>query len=280
MGISTIWFNPDGRQAGNDITPDATIANLLELPTAIDDIIECETVFPQRFAGVEKRDFGLLFYTPDIPDSHDGNHAHILRPCDIGEAVAEIESFYQTRNITPRINHLSKPGHGCGKQLRDTLEARGYKLVGQDNLFYVHRLPSQIKPTAKLSIRRVAEPLQDLMEMITQTNCERAMKVISKSLAWDDYHLLVGFLDEKLVSIAALERSGQISRVDDVMTHPAFRSKGYCRAVIDELIRYHSRVFGGDLSLFTDNPTAAPIYEKAGFVKLDGKIEFWSAWLD
>jgi predicted GNAT family acetyltransferase len=69
-----------------------------------------------------------------------------------------------------------------------------------------------------------------------------------------------------------------VSRVDNVLTHKPCRGRGHCRAVIHELVRYHSRVLGGVLCLYTDNATAARIYEEAGFEKLDIPLECWSAW--
>ena len=246
----------------------------------IDDIIEAETTCFARFANVEKRDFGLLYYTPDIPDSHDGNHAHILQPCDLNKAVDEIEDFYRTRNITPRIDHYSRPDQGLSKQLREILKDRGYQFVGEEYLFYVHRQPSQVKPVDGISIRRVEEPLPALLAMVEQTENQRAMKVTRRSIQCPDFHLLVGFVDNQPVSMAGVEQPGPVGRVDEVLTAKPARGKGYCSAVMDELVRYHSRVFGGELSLYTDNPVAARIYEKAGFEKLEGEVEFWSAWLE
>ena len=37
-------------------------------------------------------------------------------------------------------------------------------------------------------------------------------------------------------------------------------------------------VLGGVLSLYTSNPTAARVYEEAGFVRLEPQIEAGSAW--
>ncbi len=242
----------------------------------IDDIIEGEILFPRRFANVEQRDYGLLYYTTEIPDSHDGNHAHILHPCDPAVAIADIEDFYRPKGLTPRVYYLSRPGRG--HELRAVLQTAGYEFGDHNNLFYVHRKTSRIATDTELFIRRVQSASEDLLSMIEQTNGARATKVIRRSLECSNYHLLAGFLDDRPVTIAAVEQAGQISRVDDVMTHKAFRGKGYCRAVIDELVRYHSRELGGTLNLYTDNPTAARIYEEAGFEKLDGMIECWSAW--
>ena len=243
----------------------------------IDDIIQGEIVFPRKFANVEERDYGVLYYAPDIPDSHDGNHAHILCPRDVAGAVADAQDFYRARGLTPRVNHLCQPGGG--DSLRTALQAAGYQFEDQHQVFYVHRGASRITPNAELSIQRVQSPLPELLSMIELSDGVRAMKVVRRSLECPDYHLLVGFLNGQPIAMAAVERAGPAVRVDAVLTHKPCRGKGYCRAVIDELVRYHSRVLGGVLCLYTDNPTAARIYEEAGFEKLDGTIECWSAWL-
>ena len=244
----------------------------------IDEIIHHEIVFPRRFANVQERDYGFLYHTAEIPDSYDGNHACILHPQDVKEAVADAEGFYRTKGLVPRVYHISQLGGG--DSLRAALQAAGYQFEDQDNLFYVHRRASRIVPSAELSVQRVQSSLPELLSMIEQSNGVRAMEVVRRSLECPDFHLLVGFLDGLPVAMAAVERLGAVARVDDVLTHKPFRGRGYCRAVIDELVRYHSRVLAGFLCLYTDNPIAARIYEEAGFEKLEGAIECWSAWLD
>ncbi len=73
---------------------------------------------------------------------------------------------------------------------------------------------------------------------------------------------------------------GNVGRVDEVLTHKAFRGHGYARTLIDELVRYHQRILGGTLGLYTDNPVAARIYAEAGFDKLDVPLEARAAWLE
>lgn len=243
----------------------------------IDDIIQGEIVFPRRFANVEERDYGLLYHTAEIRDSHDGNHACILHPQDVAEAVADAEDFYRTKGLAPRVNHLSRPGEGDA--LRTALQAAGYQFGDYGTCFHIHRRASRIRPGAELSIRRVQSPLPDLLSMVEQSGSTRGMKVLRRSLDCPDFHLLVGFLDGRAVAMASVERAGPVARVDHVLTHKPCRERGYCRAVIDELVRYHRRVLGGVLCLYTDNPTAARIYEEAGFERLDDAIECWSAWL-
>ena len=244
----------------------------------VQDIIQGEIVFPRSFADVEERDYGLLYHTAEIPDSHDGNHACILHPRDTAAAIADVQDFYRRRGLAPRVYHLSQQGDGGG--LRLALLAAGFRFGEQAIEFYVHHRPSCITPNAELTIQRVRSPLPELLAMIEQSDNRRAMNVVHRSLACPDFHLLVGFLNGQPVTMAAVERAGPVARVESVLTHKPYRGKGYARAMIHELVRYHSRVLGGTLCLYTDNPTAARIYEEAGFEKLGVPLECWSAWQD
>ena len=244
----------------------------------VQDIIQGEIVFPRIFADVEERSYGLLYHTADIPDSHDGNHACILHPRDAVAVIADVQGFYRGKGLAPRVYHFSQQGDGDG--LRAALQAAGFQFGDYANQFYVHHRPSSITPSAELTIQRVQSPLPELLAMIEESDNRRAMNVVRRSLACPDYHLLVGFLDNQPVTMAAVERAGRVSRVDDVLTHKPFRGKGYARALIHELVRYHSRVLGGALCLYTGNPTAARIYEEVGFEKLGVPLESWSAWQD
>ena len=192
----------------------------------VDDIIQGEILFPRRFARVEERAWGLLHWTPDIPSSHDGNHARILTTRDPSGAVAEVEDFYRQRGLTPRVYHLSRPG--AGRDVRKALDASGFEFGDYGNQYYVHRRASRITPGGELTIRRVKSALPDLLAMVEQNEGPRAMRVVQRSLAYPDYHLLVGFLGDRPVSMAAVELSGPICRVDDVLTDGPFRRKASC----------------------------------------------------
>ena len=246
----------------------------------VEDIIQGETVFPRRFAHVEERDYGLLYYTPEIPNSSDGNHARILRLGDAVAVIADVQDFYRRRNLTPRVRVYDLSLRGDIDRLRSALLAAGFQFADHANQFYVHHQPSRITPNAELTVRRVQSPLPKLLAMVEASDSERAMKVVRRSLACPDYHLLVGFLSGQPVTMAAVERAGSVTRVDDVLTHKPCRGKGYSRTLIHELLQYHSQVLGGVLCLYTDNPTAARIYEEAGFEKLDVPLDHWSAWQD
>ena len=238
----------------------------------VQDIIEGEIIFPRRFASVRERDYGLLY--------HDGNHACILHPTNTATAIADVQGFYRSKGLVPRVRVYPLSLRGDGHGLRVALLAAGFQFADYANQFYVCRRPSRITPTAELTIRRVESPLPELLAMIEQSDNKRVMNVVRRSLACPDFHLLVGFLKGRPVTMAAVERAGPVARVDSALTHKPCRGKGYARAVIHELVCYHSRVLGGTLCLYTDNPTAARVYEEAGFQKFGVPLECWSAWQD
>ncbi len=71
-------------------------------------IIQGEVEFPSRFSNVERRPYGVLYHNVEIPDSHDSNHAWILRMQDLKAEIADIVSFYRARQLTPRVNQLCR----------------------------------------------------------------------------------------------------------------------------------------------------------------------------
>ncbi len=245
-------------------------------PELIEQIIEAETVFPQRFAQRQDRPYGVIFHCAEIPDSHDGNHACIRELGDPAGAVQDTERFYLDRNLPPRFYWIGRPGRSA--PLREHLRARGYRIGDQDNQFYWRSGESRIRSRAGLEIRRVTQPEGPLLEMVRSAKNTRAMRVIQRSLRSPAYHLLVGWLEARPVCMAAVERAGQICRMDDVLTVPAFRRRGLARRLIDELVAYQRRVLGGPFTLYTANPTAGRIYEEAGFEPVVPPLETWSAW--
>ncbi len=246
----------------------------------VEDIIQGEALFARRFANVEERQYGLLYHLAEIPDSHDGNRAIILRPNNAAATIADIRSFYRGKGLVPRVLAYPVPQEAGWDEIRVELLAAGFHFVVSGSQCYVHRRPSRINPVRELTIQRVQSPSPELLTMIEQSDSTWGMNVVRRSLAWPDYHLLVGFLDGRPVTMAAVERTGPVSAVDDVVTHTPFRGRGYARAMMHELVRYHSNVLGGTLYLRTDNPTAARIYEEAGFAQLDVAPQRWRAWQD
>ncbi len=242
----------------------------------IDDIIQGEIDFPRAFANVEERPYGLLYHNVEIPDSHDSNHAWILRAQHLKPVLVDMESFYRSRGLVPRVYHLCEPGGG--ENLRRALLKAGFVVRDHSSQFFVLRGQSQIQPSDEIVIRCVQSASPELLTMVEQSDSPRAMKVVRRRLGSPDYHLLVGFLQAQPVTMGSLAPAGAFSRVDDVLTHVPCRRRGYARTLIHQLVHYHTQNLRNMLSLYTDNPTAARIYQEAGFEEVDVPLESWGAW--
>ena len=243
----------------------------------IQAIVQTETWFPKTFADAEVRDWGVMFITPTIPESHDGNHACVLnRPEDAAASIDEIVAVYQKRGLSPRVNYLSADGDDPA--LRAALEAAGFTIGGGDDMrVYVHERSSRVMPNPSVHVRQYDRFDGGLFEALTEINCERVAKVIERRIARSYGWLFLGELDGKPVSVALLEKIDGVCRVDEVHTAEAFRGHGAARAVIHTLVDFYQEHLTEPLYLWTDNPIAEHLYQEAGFVKLDCDLTHWIA---
>ena len=243
----------------------------------INAIVQTETWFPKTFADAEVRDWGVMFITPTIPESNDGNHACVLnRPEDAAAAVDEIVSFYDDHGLSPRVNCLSADGDEPA--LRTALESAGFTIGGGDDMRVYHfEGPSRVIPNPAVHVRQLDRFEDGLFEALTEINCDRVAKVIKRRMARSYGWLFLGELDGKPVSVALLEKIDGVCRVDEVHTAEAFRGHGAARAVIYTLVGFYQNRLTEPLYLWTDNPTAERLYQEAGFAKLDCHLTHWIA---
>jgi len=246
----------------------------------IDAIVRAESWFPRSFADMHERSWGVLFHTPSIPESHDGNHALITsHGGQPEEAICEIVDFYRAGELEPRVNYLS--AQGDDPILRTALEKAGFVFAYENGMrVYVHERPSDITPNPEVRVRRMQDLDKDTFDGIAQLNCPRVAKVLNRRMHRKGSHLFVGEVEGRPVSVALLEPAGALSRVDEVHTHQDFRGKGCARAVIHELVSFRGKAPGKPLYLWTDNPIAERLYVEAGFRKVDVDLTSWCSGLE
>ena len=251
-----------------NITPE----NLIEM------IVRAENLFPQTFADKETRDWGVLFVTPTIPNSYDGNHACVLNPCDdLSAVVDEIVAFYRGWGLTPRVNYVSADGDA--PELRQALKAAGFTFGYEETMrVYVYHGPSRIAPNPDVHVQQIESVDSDMLAALTSLENLRMAKVLERRACRADGWLFVGEIDGQVASVALLEHVGDIYRVDEVHTAESHRRRGCARAVIHALVTYYQRHMSAPLFLWTDNPIAERIYVEAGFVKIEHSLTNWYAW--
>jgi len=244
----------------------------------IEAIVQAESLFPQTFADVETRDWGVLFVTPSIPDSHDGNHACVLTRCgDMTAVVDEIAAFYEGRGLTPRVNYISADGDA--PSLRQALAAAGFTFGHGDTMqVYLYHGPSRIAPNPAVRVRQIEIVDSAVLAALTSIGNLRMAKVLERRACHADGCLLVGEIGGQVASVALLEHTGNICRVDEVNTAERYRRKGCARAVVHALVTHYQRHMSDLLYVWTDNPVAGRLYTEAGFVEIEHSLTNWCAW--
>jgi len=245
-------------------------------------IVEAENWFPQSFADVSVRPWGMLFHAPGIPESHDANHACILNHGgQPAVAVQEVISFYGSRGSTPRVNLVASEGDD--QESKSALMQAGFVFEYENAMHvYLHRGPSEVKPNREVIVQTVNELDVALFEAIAELNCPRVAKVLQRRLRHEGTRLFVGSVGSQPVSIALLEPVRGLWRVDEVHTHETFRGRGCARAVIHALVQFFEKSPDTErppLYLWTDNPVAERLYAEAGFERLDLPLTSWISWL-
>ena len=239
-------------------------------------MIDTELHFAQRFTSMATKDWGLLFWNEGNKTSHDSNHAIIIEHLGVEATLKEICSFYKGKGITPRIYPSLKAGEL--EALKPHLENHGFSIETYPTKYYLHQNESKVNPASGIYFERLVKVDDMLMDMIIAGGGgEWTIKVVQRHLLHPSYHLMGGFVDDNLVCVASVSTFGGYSRVDDVMTHPFYRGKGYSSALIDHLVKYHKGISDNFLYLYTTIPEAGRIYEKAGFVEIPDSFEGWTA---
>ncbi|AZR74372.1 hypothetical protein BBF96_13835 [Anoxybacter fermentans] len=244
----------------------------------IKKMIECENNFPKNFTNVVERPYGKLFYNENNPQSHDSNHAIILNLAgDLEKAVEDIIIFYEKRGLIPRIYQAYQQGEK--DVLFPVLEVKGFKYEEWDNPFFFHEKESKICPNDELYIKRVYQIDSGIIDIIYSEDAGNwTVKVLEYCVQSEDFHLLVGYVAGKPVTMISLEIMDGFSRVDHMLTHKDYRGNGYGRTIVDHLVNYHSAISKNHLYLYAHNPTAIRMYIDAGFVEKKLNLQSWSAW--
>lgn len=242
-------------------------------------MLETELKFPQRFTNMVQRNYGFIFFNEGNKRSYDSNHAVITDLIGVESSVRDVESFYKSKGINPRIYNGYIPGEL--DKLRPSFANNGFTLEIMPDKFFVHNSSSMLKPIAGLRIQRVRSLTIDLMEAIAvEFGGDYTIRVVERHLHHPSYHLLCGYRNDEVVSLASVSIFAGYSRVDDVYTRAAFRGHGFAGALLHHLIEYHRQLSHNHLYLYSASPDSIRVYQKAGFSEVVPGYESWMAYKD
>jgi len=237
---------------------------------------DTELHYPQRFANMQQKDFGLIFWNEGNKASMESNHAVITDHIGIESSIRSVESFYKAKGINPCIFSSLTPGEF--EKIRSILPNHGFELEVKNYEYFLHDHESSLKPVENLDIHRIRALDIDIMETIAlEYGGDWTIKVVERHLLHPSFHLLGGFYDGELASLASISIFAGYSRVADVFTREKFRGKGFAGAMIHYLVNYHSSISPNHLYLFSDHPETNRIFLKGGFTPLKRDFQAWVA---
>jgi predicted GNAT family acetyltransferase len=237
---------------------------------------ETELHYPERFASMSQKDYGLIFWNEGNKNSMESNHAVISDFIGIESSLRDIESFYKAKGIAPRIfsslqsNELDK--------VSVPLEKHGFKVEIKDHEYFLHDHESSVKPADDLQIHRIKQLDIDIMETIAlEYGGDWTIRVVERHLLHPSYHLLGGYHHGELAALASVSVFAGYSRISDLFTREKFRGRGYAGSMVHTLVQYHRGISENHLYLFSDNPGTSRVFEKTGFSRLPQDFVSWVA---
>ncbi|MCD8480549.1 MAG: GNAT family N-acetyltransferase [Candidatus Cloacimonetes bacterium] len=248
----------------------------MHIPFNVARMKDTELHFPQRFASMIQKDYGLIFFNEGNKASLDSNHAVIKDYLGIESSLRDIEFFYKSKGINPSI-YSSLQANEVAK-VSEPLKNHGFDLQFSDHQYFLHDHEGSLRQVDDLKIERVKQLDIDIMETIaTEYGGDWTIKVVERHLAHPSYHLLGGFYGGELAALSSVSIYAGYSRVADVFTREKYRGKGFAGSMIQYLVNYHRGISANHLYLISDDPATTRIYEKGGFSKITQDFQTWVA---
>jgi len=235
------------------------------------------TAFANRFARSQATDvvdlpWGFAVLNTEFPVSHEHNQLIVTAPAPAGEVLATAETVLGEAGLQHR--YVSVNANELGHALSIDFLAAGYEHERIATMIYARRdidLPAHpVQSVSPASLRPAL--IRDWRLMVPDASDEELSELADRTALYDraaEVTRLAVFAGDEIAAHADLyiDRAARIAQIENVVTHPDFRERGYGRAlVLDALQR--GREVGAEISCLTAGLDDWPYgwYRRLGYI--------------
>lgn len=239
----------------------------------LEQIAQLEKHSPMLYLDYKLTSWGRMLCDIVNKESYTSNYAVIYKNENTDDIIKEVEEYYNSRNIIPKI--FNRHNSVELDVLRPYFIKHDYAIreFGMDLMVLdTHSIRNKIAEKFEINIINYALEGQEYNLAIEQDNGETyGIKLLNKQIASGNNMFFAYDEFKKPVSMALAEKYKNVVYISNVYTTPSKRCQGYGMAIINTIISYNKNSL---IYLHTHNPEAASIYSQLGF---SGRI-FKSWW--
>lgn len=230
----------------------------------LDKIVQLEKYSPMSYLDYKLTSWGRMFCDIDNKESYISNYAVIDSGEDINAIIIEVEEFYNSRNIIPKIFYR----HDSLEldKLRPYFVKYGYSIREFDlelMILDLNVIKNKIVDEFEINIKRHLLDGPEYYLAIEQDEGETyGVRLLNKQIESGNNMFFAYDELKNPVSMALAEKYNDVVYISNVYTTPSKRQKGYGTAVVNALISHYKNSL---IYLHTNNPDAASVYRKLGF---------------
>lgn len=228
----------------------------------------------QTFSHGTNREWGTMFFNKEILQRHDANHAEITNPIHIHEIVPEIEEFYRSKHIPIRINYYDPSNDSS---LKNTLRENNFTCIENNNSVIFMKLEKKIEFDEILSAPDRYR-VSFCPAIITESQIVKDVESVIHSdwgyqniVSNNNYYYFILYDAGVPVSVLSffLYEPYLLARLDDVVTIPEYRNKGYSTFLLKFACNWvQNNDFTPYLFVHSNNVYAKKTYERVGFTEI------------
>lgn len=228
----------------------------------------------QTFSSGTKRDWGTMLYNPDILTRHDANHTEVINPANPDLVLSEIEEFYKSKNIPSRINYYNPSNDDHFKK---ALIKNKFTCVDPETNFIFMKLDKKIEIMEYLN-ENDNYKVSFCPAIITESHIVKDIEYVIHSdweyqniVSNENYYYFILYDLNTPVSVLSffLYEPYMLARMDDVITVPDCRNKGYSTFLLKFACNWvQNNDFIPYCYVHSFNGPAIKVYKKIGFKEI------------